>query len=259
MASHDVSAAPTQPWYEDDRFWESLEPQLFDPARQQAAVGDVEHAIMLLQVKPGAEILDLCCGPGRHSVEFARLGYRATGVDRTARYLDRARARASEHHVSAEFVLEDMRRFRRPEAFDGAVNLFTSFGYFEDPEDDRRVLRNLHASLRPGARLVMDMAGKEWLAKIYTPKDWVENPDGSLMLFDREVLPGWTLVRNRWIWIRGAERTEFNFTHRIYSGAELAALLASEGFAVEGIYGSLDGKPYDRNAERLVAVAVKPR
>jgi len=244
-----------QPWYEDDRFWAVLESQLFDEDKRKAAIEETGHVVRLLGLEPGAEILDLCCGPGRHSVELARRGFRVTGVDRTLRYLDRARAYAAEQGVAVEFVQDDMRTFRRPAAFDGAVNLYTSFGYFEDPEEDRRVLRNLRESLRPGARLVMDMAGKEILARIYTPKDWIEYPDGSLLLFEREVMPGWTLLRNRWISLRDGERAEFHFTHRVYSAAELEGLLKAEGFTVEAVYGGLDGRPYDREAQRLVAVA----
>jgi SAM-dependent methyltransferase len=157
--------------------------------------------------------------------------------------------------VQVEFVQDDMRTFRRPVAFDGAINLLTSFGYFEDIEEDRRVLRNIRESLRPGGRLVIDLMGKEVLARIFTSKDWLEYQDGTLFLRESEILPGWTMARNRWITVRGGERTESNFTHRIYSAAELGRLLKEESFAVEGVYGGLDGSPYDRQAQRLVVVA----
>lgn len=243
------------PWYDDDRFWAMLENQLFDEERKKAAISEAEQVVKLLRLDPGAEILDLCCGLGRHSIELAMRGFRVTGVDRTVRYLDKARAHAAGQGVAVGFVQHDMRTFRRPAAFDGAINLFTSFGYFEDPEDDRVVLRNLRESLRPGARLVMEMVGKENIAGIYTPKDWVEHPDGSFFLAERHVMPGWTMMRNRWITLRGGEKTEFNFTHRIFSAAELEALLKQEGFTVEAVFGGLDGCPYDLEAKRLVIVA----
>jgi SAM-dependent methyltransferase len=243
-------------WHEDDRFWAILEPQLASEASRKAAAEEAAAAVKLLGTGSGAEILDHCCGIGRHSVELARLGFRVTGVDRTARYLDVARAEAAARGVAIEFVQEDARTFHRAKAFDGVVNLFTSFGYFDDPEDDLRVLRNLHGSLRPGGRLVMEMAGKEWLARVYAPKDWQQYPDGTFFLAEREVMPGWSLVRNRWIAISpNGERVEFNFTHRIFSGAELEALVAKAGFKPLALHGALDGRPYDRNAIRLVIVA----
>ncbi len=244
-----------QPWYEDERLWVMLEPQLFDDKRKKEAAEEAQNVVKLLGLRQGAEILDLCCGPGRHSIELAKLGFRVTGVDRTEHYLDVARAHAATQGAAVEFVLQDMRTFRRPAAFDAAINLFTSFGYFEDPEDDRQVLRNLRESLRPGARLVMDMIGKETIARIFTEKDWVEYPDGTFFLAERHVMPEWTMMRNRWITIRGAEKAEFDFTHRIFSAAELKDLLEDMGFIVEGLYGGLDARPYDRDAPRLVAVA----
>jgi SAM-dependent methyltransferase len=243
------------PWYEDDRFWAMLEPQLVSDEKIRTAGDDAANAALLMKLRPGAHVLDLGCGPGRHSLELAKSGFRVTGVDRTTRYLDVARANAAAHRVEVEYVQEDMRAFRRQDAFDGAINLFTSFGYFEDPEDDRRVLRNLRTSLRPGAGLVLEMIGKETIARIYTRKDWLEYPDGSLFLAEREVVPGWDLMRNRWIYVRDGRRVEFDFTHRIFSAGELKQLLEGQGFRVEGIYGALDGRPYDRESMRLVVLA----
>ena len=79
-----------QPWYEDDHFWAMLENQLLDEEKKKAAIEEAEQAVKLLDLEPGAEILDLCCGLGRHSVELARRGFRVTGVDRTVGYLEKA-------------------------------------------------------------------------------------------------------------------------------------------------------------------------
>ncbi|MGA2326476.1 MAG: methyltransferase domain-containing protein [Bryobacteraceae bacterium] len=245
------------PWHEDDEFWAALEAQLFDEARLQVAAAEVTHATGLLGLGAGARVLDLCCGLGRHSLELARWGCEVTGVDRTALYLGRARELAAAENLPIEFIQADMRAFRREGAFDGAISLFTSFGYFENPDEDLQVLRNLHASLRPGGRLAMQMAGKEVLARCFAPKDWIEYPDGSYFLVEREVAASWSGIHNRWIVIRGAERKVFDFTHRIYSAAELKGVLGEAGFSAVDVLGDLDGRPYDREAKCLVAVAAK--
>ena len=242
-------------WFEDDRFWSGIEGMLFDKEKKEAAAGDVANAIQLLGLEPGAAVLDLCCGPGRHSVALAKLGFHVTGVDRTAHYLAKAEAFAREQAVDVEWVQEDMRTFRREAAFDGAVNLYTSFGYFEDPAEDLVVLQNLRASLKPGGRLVMDMAGKEIVARIFTPKDWVEFDDGSLLMMERCVTRDWTMMKTRWISLRDGLLNEFRFEHRMFSAAELERLLREAGFGAVGIHGGLDGCPYDQSAQRLVAVA----
>jgi hypothetical protein len=62
------------------------------------------------------------------------------------RYLDAATNQAAQQGLSIEFVHADMRVFQRPDSFDGAINLFTSFGYFDDESDDLMVARNLASS-----------------------------------------------------------------------------------------------------------------
>jgi SAM-dependent methyltransferase len=242
-------------WHEDDRFWESFAPAMFTPERLAAAPGEVTSVLALVRTPPGAAILDLACGPGRHALELARRGFRVTGVDRTRVHVARARAAAAAEGLPVELLEGDMRAFVRPESFDLAVSLFTSFGYFRDPSDDRRVIENVARSLRPGGAFVIDVVGKEVLARIFQPRDWHELADGALWLEERDVDSGWSWMRNRWILIRDGRREEFVIELRLYSAAELGALLRDAGFASAEPFGSIRGTPYDEKAERLVIVA----
>jgi len=244
------------PWHENDALWEEIRPALTGEALLKAAADEARQAAALLRIQPGARVLDMGCGPGRHTIEMARLGYRVTGVDRTASYLEEARKRLVEAGVEAELVRDTMLTFRRGEAFDGAISLLSSFGYFEDLEDDLRALRNIHFSLRPGARVVLDVMGKEILARSFIPRHWQELEAGRFWMQEREVLPGWEKMRHHWIFAGGGPRVEFEFEHRIYCGADLARLMMEAGFTTE-IYGGLDGSSYDRDATRLVAVGRK--
>ena len=81
--------------------------------------------------------------------------------------------------AAVEWVLDDMREFRRPAAFDLACNLFTSFGYFEREEDNLRVLRNVWQNLRDGGTLVMDMVGKERVERQGLNAQRTEFADGA--------------------------------------------------------------------------------
>ena len=244
-------------WFEDDAFWENFGPFMFSEERVKAARAEVDALLTLMDLAPGGHVLDLPCGVGRHSIEFARRGFQVTAVDRTTRYLDAAKNQAAAENLAIEFVQSDMRLFERPNFFDGAINLFTSFGYFDDPSDDLMVARNFASSFKPGARLVVDMNGKEVIARKFRDRDWHHQPDGSLMLEERKVIGAWQRIENHWILLRGADRREGNFTVRLYSGVEFAALLKRAGFGDVAIYGSLTATPYDQNAERLVAVARK--
>lgn len=243
-------------WYEDDKFWELVSPIMFGEQCWKSTAPQITQLITLLNIAPPTQILDLCCGMGRHSLELARRGFKVTGVDRTAAYLDRASKEAEKEGLAIEFVRDDMRQFARPEAYGVVINLFTSFGYFENPAEDRRVLSNMAKSLAKGGRLVMEMMGKEILARIFRERDWREE-GGVIWLEERKVSKDWSWIDCRWIMLRGTKRHEFRISHRLYSAAELSALLRECGFKQVEIHGNLAGGPYDHTAERLVVVATK--
>jgi len=244
------------PWHDQDDFWRSMAPFLFTDEHWAQASAQVEQVLVLLGVMPGTSVLDLCCGPGRHAFELARRGLHVTGVDRTAAYLDYARKQAQAKGAVIEFIQEDMRSFCRPNAFDGVINLYTSFGYFEDADADRGVLLNVYRSLRDGGTFVIEMMGKEVLAAIFRERDWREQ-DGVILLEERRISGDWNWIHNEWTLIDGTSRKKFTVSHRLYSAAELTSLLLECGFASVDVYGDLSGTPYDHTAERLVAVAHK--
>jgi SAM-dependent methyltransferase len=243
-------------WYENDLFWETFRCELFSDERLRAAPQEVDRLVELLQLQPGARVLDLCCGIGRHSLELARRGYRMTGFDRTAGYLERARQAAQAEGLRVDFVQGDIRRFCALEEFDAVVNFFTSFGYFEDANDDKRVLLNTYASLKQGGRLLIELVGKEVLARTFQPRDWHER-DGRIFLRETEATQDWSWIKNRWILLENGRQKEFSFGHRVYSAVELTSLLKRCGFAEVKVFGDLTGAPYDHKAQRLVTFAVK--
>ena len=243
-------------WFEDESLWESFYPYMFPPRRFEAAEDQVKAILELTEVE-GGSVLDLCCGPGRHSVEFAKRDFEVTGVDRTRFLLDRAGERASQTGVQVEWILEDMRRFVREDAFDLALSFFTSFGYFDDKEEDVQVLGNIHRSLKQGGVCLMDVVGKEWLAKAFSPTSSDLEPDGTLVVQRREVFDDWSRIRNEWILIRGDIVQKFRFHHTIYSGQELKSIFEQAGFNDIRLCGSLQGGEYGRDASRLIVVAQK--
>ncbi len=242
------------PWHDRDEFWKTMAPTMFHEQQWGAAPVQTDQIIRLLGLSPGSTILDLACGPGRHSLELARRGFSVTGVDRTAAYLDEARERARAEELVIEFVQDDMRRFCRPDAFDAVLSLFTSFGYFEDPAENQQVLLNANHSLKDNGALILELMGKEVLARIFTERDWSEQ-EGTFLLQERKVSRNWSWMENRWILLQGPVRHEFKVSHWLYSASELVTMLMACGFGAIDIFGDLEGTPYDHTAKRLVAVA----
>jgi SAM-dependent methyltransferase len=245
-------------WFDDDTLWSTLTPLLFSKKRGGDVAEALPKALKLLQ-PTGKDVLDLCCGPGRWAIPFAKSGFRVTGVDRTKPFLNRARADARKARVRIEWVRQDMRDFVRPGAFDLALSLFTSFGYFDDKREDVLVLKNIFTSLRPGGSLLMEMAGKEILARIFQPTTSSSLPDGSLFVERHEVFDGWSRMRNEWIFIKDGKTRTWRFHLTIYSGQELRDRLEQAGFTDVKLFGSFDGDEYDEKALRLIAVGRRPR
>ena len=245
-----------KPWHEDDAFWETWGPIMFSEKRLADAPEEVERIVSLLNLKPEIHILDLGCGIDRHSLELARRGFHVTGVDRTQSYLKRASNQAKTEKLKVEFVRDDMRKFCRPDSFDAAINMNTSFSYFDDPEEDRQVLVNVYRSLKSGGVFILDTMGKEVLARVFKEKDWSEEGE-VFVLQERKVSHNWGWMENRWIMFKDGKRTESKVTHRLYSAVELASLFTSCGFKRIDAYGDLSGNAYDHMARRLVMVAKK--
>jgi len=243
-------------WFEDESFWREMYPYMFDEQRFAAADEQVRKILKLTGIRRGA-VLDLCCGPGRHSVALAKRGFQVTGVDRTRFLLNKARRHAKSARAKVEFVHSDMRDFVRPGAFRLVLNLFTSFGYFNKKDDDRQVLRNMFLSLRAGGVCVIDVFGKERIAKGFASATSTRNPDGSLPIQLHEIFDDWTRIRNEWIILKGNRARRYKFHHTLYTGQELKDRLLQAGFAEVKLYGGFDGQPYGFDAPRLVAVARK--
>ncbi len=243
-------------WYEDESFWKTFAPTMFNQERLDVTAEEIDQIIKLLDIEKSAKILDLCCGMGRHSLELARRGYSIVGVDLTHEYLTKARTQAKSEGLNIEFVRNDMRRFCQIESFDVVINMFTAFGYFENQAENKRVLTNIYCSLRQGGKLIIDMVGKEVLARIYRERDWHEE-DGRIILLECKMRDNWSWADNRWIVLEDGKQREFRFGHRIYSAVEIADLLKACGFSSVNIFGDLTGADYDHNAKRLIAVAQK--
>lgn len=243
-------------WYEDKKLWRGIEPLLFGQRRIDAAPDEMKQVIKLAQVRKGAKVLDLCCGVGRHCIALAHKGFKVVGVDLTEQYLSTARRRAKARGLNIQFVRDDMRRFCQLDYFDVVINMFTAFGYFENPADDRRVLSNIYYSLKSKGTLVIETMSKEILARVFQPRIWYEE-NGVTCLHEHKITRNWSWVENKWILLKDRHRQEIRFGHRLYSAAELDSLLKDCGFRNVKFYGDLAGSEYDNNAKRLIAVAKK--
>jgi SAM-dependent methyltransferase len=272
-------------WFYDERFWGEFAPIMFDrkhwdevdlaadavtrmahlnlymeEALTLKTESNMKRSFMQETAADGKRprLLDLCCGFGRMSLEFARRGFAVTGVDITSTYLAAGREDAAAEGLPLEFLQEDIRSFRKLAAFDLAVNLYNSFGYFEYPADDRLFVKNVYDSLKGGGTFIIDVLGKEIAVRDYTEAEWFEKA-GYIVLTEYEPVDSWGSIWNRWILIKNTDRVEKVFIQRLYAASELRSLLLGAGFEPVEIYGHWDESPYDTQAQSLIAVARKKK
>lgn len=241
-------------WFEDEEFWAVYAPLMFDEATWAEVPEVVDGISRLVSLPGGSRVLDLCCGVGRHSLEFARRGHKVTGVDLTRTYLDAARESSAAENLDIEFVRADARSYSAPRAFDLCVNLFTSFGYFAAESDDLAMLRRCRENLAQGGHLVIETLGREIAQRDFISSESFERA-GFQVRTEYEILGDWKARRNRWILGSGEAAVDRSFVLRLYSGEEISGLLREAGFGSVLLFGSFDGKPYDRDAVTMIAVA----
>lgn len=242
-------------WFEDEDFWVKNGPLMFHSALWDEVPEVVDGLLRLAgpALPEGGLILDTCCGVGRHSIELALRGWKVTGIDITEPYLEAARDSAEAFGCEPVFLHADLRTFRRPGAFNLAINLFRSFGYFDTRAEDQAALANIAASLAPGGVFILETLGKELAARDFSEGEWFER-DGWTVLTSYAVQGAWEGLHHRWILEKGAERYDRSFVLRLYSAFEIGVALREAGFAQVDFYGSFAGTPYDNKAETMIVV-----
>lgn len=219
-------------------------------------VEQVDGVEKLLGLERGARILDLCCGYGRHAVELARRGYAVVGADLSDVLLRQALSRVPPGDPAVRFVRADMRALPFGETFDAAVNLFTSFGYFDSEAEDVKVLHEVRRCLRPRGRLLLDLLNKEWLMRHFTPRYWEEGEEDHVVLNNLafDFVSG-RLENRRFLIAPDGTRREMFIAFRVYTLAELVRLLREAGLRHQATYGDFRGADYGMDAFRMIVVA----
>ncbi len=241
-------------WWE--RFFdEEMGEVMFTEQAWQRAEELCDSLVELLELKPGAKVLDLACGPGRFAIPLAKRGFRVVGLDLSPVYLKQGRAKAAEGGLDVRFVRGDMRAIPFEEEFDAVVNLFTSFGYFEREEDHLKVLQEVRKSLKPGGRFLLEMANRDWLVRHFQAHDWYQFAD-FIGLEERKFIAERDRIETKWVKLYpDGRRKEYFSSLRLFTLRELIDLFSQAGLKVLGHYGDLKGEPWSWEANRLVLVA----
>jgi len=240
-------------WY--DGFFEGEWLDLVAPTQDERAGDQVDLIVERLGLAPGARVLDVPCGWGRHTLELARRGFRVTGVDLSPASLERARVAAGGEGLEVELVELDMRELPWEAEFEAVLNLWSSFGYFETDAENERALAAMARALVPGGALLLDTINPPGLFRAFRAQTWQEVSGGALMLEERRYVLETGRIETTWTFVRpDGERSELRFSLRQYTVAELAAMFTRVGLVLEATLGGWDGSELTLDSFRALLV-----
>ncbi|MCF8217150.1 MAG: class I SAM-dependent methyltransferase [Chlorobium sp.] len=188
-------------------------------------------------------VLDIACGAGRHAIEFARLGYCVTGNDLSPYLLDTARKEAHSCNAELSFTCCDMRHLPAENSYDLIVQLFTSFGYFDSEEDDRRVIRNVSNLLNRNGWYVLDLINPLYLRRNLVPVSL--RTVSGLDVREERTLEQNRITKKITIMPPVGEALQFVESVRLYTKEEITTMLAETDLKLDFIAGDYTGAPFN--------------
>lgn len=229
---------------------------MFGESRAQLAKTEVTQIISLLGLRLSDHLLDLCCGNGRHLLEFTRKGYHVTGVDITAAYLEDLEEKARKECLDVNVLKRDARYYCSGNTYDAIYNLYASFGYFESESDNTLVLQNCYDSLKAGGKLLVNITEKSSTIRHIQPSLHYQIK-GIQCDISQSISHDGQWIRFGASFTKNGHTDTIHYKVRLYPVSEICGLLNEIGFKNIACYESLSGRPHHDNSFDLYIVAQK--
>ena len=241
-------------WFED---WFSTEEYLYvyRHRNNDDAVDLFNLILKNIEIEPGAKVLDLACGAGRHSILFAKNGYDVTSVDLSENLLNVARKSAEELMLNINIIKSDLRLLNLADRFQLIINLFTSFGYFEQDFENEKIIKIVEQQLNENAYFVLDFFNVVHLKKNLIPISY-DKIEEAIIRQERTFDQG-RIVKKITVIKKNSERSYFESV-RAYSKSELSSMILKNGLKIIKIFGDYSGNAFDEdNSSRIIIIAQK--
>ena len=225
---------------------------LYKDRDYEEAARFIKNLVQYINLESGSRVLDLACGKGRHSLEFRKHGFDVTGVDLAEESIEEAKQYETN---GLEFFVHDMRSLYWAEHFDLVVNLFTSFGYFHNVEDDQKTISSISDALKPNGTCIIDfMNATKVVQNLVASEQKVI--EGVTFNLQRSVEDG--IIKKR-IQLQDGE-TELGFEEQVdaLTLGDFKQYFEKAGLKIQDVFGNYDLENFDvDHSDRLILVAKK--
>jgi SAM-dependent methyltransferase len=223
----------------------------FDQLRHNNADAEAEGIIRLCQLSNNDQIVELCCGYGRLLIPLAkRTSIPVTGIDKSKALLEVAHKSAQTAGVEIDLIKADILNYRKKKHFDVAYIAGSAFGYYEDIEQNGKVLVTARSLLRYGSIFLLEQT--------YHPNNLhVKENDGEYRFEKNATFNSKSGAYNgtySYEHLESGERITHHYKSWLYRREVLLQLLSRSGFTHFQCFGNYRGKPFVEDDQRLIVV-----
>lgn len=218
---------------------------------------EVDFLLAGANLPVGARILDIGCGPGRHSIELASRGYPVVGIDPSPAMIAEARRRSAQAGVTPEFIEVAGEDFAAKEPFDAALCLFTTLGQIREQGDNRRLVKRVSLALRPGGIFAVEVPQRAFAVSNLKTEERFGAGERYTDV-SRAYDPETNVVTEVFRVVSPRQTDEYVLRYRLFDWEELAGLLREAGFSITAEYGSYTGEPLESASPLMLLLARTP-
>ncbi len=246
-----MTITPPQAWF--DEWFDTPYYHLLYKQRDEAeAQHFIDNLVSILQIKVHQKILDVACGKGRHAIYLNQKGFEVVGIDLSGNNITHAQQFES---PSLHFVRQDMREVYKPNHFDVVVNLFTSFGYFDEEAENMRTVQAIAAALKPNGLWVLDFFNTAKVIRQLVPYE-IKRIQGIEFHIHKKV-ENQVIVKD--IYFKDQDQ-EFHFQERVkaITHTDFEQYFEAAGLQIRHVFGNYHCHNFDeQHSDRMVFVVQK--
>lgn len=226
----------------------------------QKARQEIKFLIKALNLGTNQSILDVPCGTGRHTLALAQKGYSVVGLDINDFCLKQARKHCK-NRKNVQIKKGNMLHLAWAKGkFDVLFNLFSSFGFFKEEQENKQVLKSFVQAVKPGGKIVIQTINREYVLKRFIPFQWKED-SAFHVITKRE----WDLktkcVETQEAFLCKKSKTfeKYFYRVRLYSISEMKTLLKKSGLKNIRVFGNSSGASVQRfHSSHPIYIAERP-